>query len=60
VVNINSVHDANAHRQFLNDAIQNIEKLQVGTRFPCQLCNPISTLLKLTISLPFFLDGDFS
>lgn len=29
VVNINSVHDANAHRQFLNDAIQNIEKLQM-------------------------------
>ncbi|KAG6767523.1 hypothetical protein POTOM_028728 [Populus tomentosa] len=27
VVNINSVHDAIAHQQFLNDAIQNIEKL---------------------------------
>lgn len=59
-MNINAIHDANAHRQFLFDAIQNIEKLSVGTRFPCQFCYPISTLLKLTISLSFFLDGDFS
>ncbi|KAF9679079.1 hypothetical protein SADUNF_Sadunf07G0102700 [Salix dunnii] len=29
VLNINAIHDANAHRQFLFDAIQNIEKLGV-------------------------------
>uniref|UniRef100_A0A6N2MLW9 Uncharacterized protein n=1 Tax=Salix viminalis TaxID=40686 RepID=A0A6N2MLW9_SALVM len=29
VVNINAIHDANAHRQFLFDAIQNIEKLSM-------------------------------
>ncbi|KAJ6741105.1 AGAMOUS-LIKE MADS-BOX PROTEIN AGL104 [Salix purpurea] len=29
VVDINAIHDANAHRQFLFDAIQNIEKLSM-------------------------------